>query len=168
LIRGVKKYARAGGADMTAEAERYWKEFEDSTGEHVEARCMGQWLGPDAPNNAVWGLLVLTDRSLHFIGQESTNWFSGLFTLRGKTEGTPVKKIIAREELLSLNEAKRGFLVRLTGPGFPHFSITWKLSEGGEGFAIFEVDDRTGFIKTLRGAISASKAADTGDSGKSL
>ena len=140
---------------MTEEAERFWKEFEESTGERVEARCMGQWLGPDAPPEGVWGLLVLTDRSFHFQGQKSANWLTNLFGARSRSEGKPVTMVVPRESLEALKERPKGFMTRLLGPAFPRFSISWSLPDGGQGTASFEIDDRSGFMEALRKAMPA-------------
>ncbi len=139
---------------MTPEAEEYWREYERSTGEVVAARAMGQWLGPGAPREGVWGILVLTDRSFHFMGRKSENWVRGLLTLKGRSEGEPVEFRVPREALLGLTEPRRGWLSRILGSSFPSVTLTWTAAgESEPSRAVFDVDDQRGFLAALREAL---------------
>lgn len=139
---------------MTAEAEEFWREYERSTGEAVEARSMGQWLGPGAPKEGVWGILILTDRSFHFMGRKSENWVRGLFTLKGRSDAEPVEFRVPREELRTLDEPRRNWLSRLLGPAFPELTLTWsRVDEPEPVRAVFRVDDQRGFLEALGKAL---------------
>lgn len=144
---------------MTQDAELFWREFEKTTGERVLAKAMGQWLDPPSQKEGMWGLLVLTDRSFHFMGQKSGNWLAGLFSLRGRADGDSVKFSVPRDDLLSLEEPKPGFWGRLLGPAFPRITLLWRPSEGsGEARGVFEVDDQSGFLGALRDAVREASA----------
>ncbi len=139
---------------MTRDAETFWRDYERDTGETVEARAMGQWLGPGAPREGVWGILVLTDRSFHFLGRKSENWVRGLFTLRGREDPEPVEFRIPREALRGLEEPRRTWLSRILGAAFPEIALSWDPAAGGEASrAVFNVDDQQGFLDKLRGAV---------------
>jgi len=139
---------------MTPDAEQYWREFEKTTGERVEAKAMGQWLNPPSQKEGMWGLLVLTDCSFHFMGQKSGTWLAGLFNLRGRADADSVKFAVPKDDLLSLEEPRNGIWGRLMGSAFPRISISWRsVGEAGEGKAVFEVDDKSGFTQALRKAM---------------
>lgn len=146
---------------MTQEAEVFWRDYEASTGERVEARAMGEWLGPNAPKEGVWGLLILTDRSFHFLGQKSDKWVHSLLRFRGGSEVPPVRIDIPRESLTALVAPKRTGLARLLGAGFPEFSVSWTLPEkAGAGRAVFSVDGQQGFLEALRKALPPAASAE--------
>lgn len=140
---------------MTRDAETFWIEYERTTGETVEGRAMGQWLGPGAPREGVWGILVLTDRSFHFLGRKSENWVRGLLTLRGREEPEPLEFRIPRKALRNLKEPRRTRLSRILGASFPEVTLSWDPVDGGEASrAVFNVDDQQGFLDKLRGAVT--------------
>ncbi len=139
---------------MTAEAEEFWREYERSTGEAVEARSMGQWLGPGAPREGVWGILILTDRSFHFMGRKSENWVRGLLSFKGRSDAESVEFRMPRGDLRSLEEPRRGWLSRILGSAFPEITLTWNPVEGTEpARAVFHVDDQRGFLEALGKAV---------------
>ncbi len=141
---------------MTEDAEAFWRDYERSTGETVEARAMGQWLGPGAPREGVWGILILTDRSFHFLGRKSENWLKGIFTLKSRAEGEAVEFRVPREDLRSLEAPDRGWLSRILGSPFPEVTLTWNPAGGGEPVrAVFNVDDPQGFLAKLGAAAGA-------------
>lgn len=139
---------------MTQEAEQFWRDFEKSTGERVEAKTMGQWLDSSSQKEGVWGLLILTDRSLRFMGRKTGSWFSNLFKSPTRSEDKEVTLVVPRGGLLSLAEPKRGGMGRFWGPAFPRVRVSWgTCGETVPGDAIFEVDDHDGFLAVLRNAL---------------
>ncbi|NLJ46766.1 MAG: hypothetical protein GX430_09415 [Treponema sp.] len=142
---------------MTEEAEAFWRDYERSTGQIVEARAMGQWLGPGAPREGVWGILILTESTFHFMGRKSENWLKGLFTLKGRGEEEAVEFRVPRENLRSLEEPRQGWLTRLLGASFPEVALTWTTAGGADpGRGVFNVDDQQGFLEKLRSAAGRS------------
>ena len=138
---------------MTQEVEDFWKEYERSTGETVTARAMGQWLGPGAPKEGIWGILILTDRSFHFLGRRSENWVSGLLSLKSRPDAEPVEFRVPREDLISLEMPEKRGLARLLGPAFPESTLSWKRpGETEPARAVFTVDNQGGFLEALRKA----------------
>jgi len=144
--------------------ELYWKRFEQETGERVEARTMGQWFEGASADDGLWGLLVLTDRSVRFRHQPSDNWFSSFVKNQSRSSSPrgPIEIVVPRDRLVGLEEARRGFLDRLFGPAFPRFRLRWRAApgEGGsadadEETALFSVDDRQVFLEALRNALPA-------------
>ncbi len=145
---------------MNEEADRYWKEFEESTGERVEARALGQWFGSEA-GEGVWGLLILTERAFHFRGQNSDNWFLGLFSGRGRKAPEPIEFSVPRESLVSLQEPRRSGLDRLFGSAFPTFTLTWRPRDPSDpGTGRFSLDNQHRFLEAIRRLFPASMPGD--------
>ncbi|HWQ10603.1 MAG TPA: hypothetical protein VN436_15890 [Holophaga sp.] len=135
---------------MEDEVARFWREFEEETGEHVEAKSVGE-LYEGTGGEGVWGVLVLTDRNLWFKPVPSTNWMASLFRTRTPLPSSPnaaEKPLrIPREGLLALAEPEaRGWFSR---PAFPILTATWQ--EGGEVHSRrFSVDPSTDLLARLR------------------
>ena len=141
---------RPGGGAVEDEVARFWRAFEEETGERVEAKSVGE-LYEGTGGEGVWGVLVLTDRSLWFKPVPSTNWMASLFRARPlagpsrKEAEQPLR--IPREGLLSL--AEPGPARWFSRPAFPILTATWQ--EGGEVHTRrFSVDPSTGLLTRLR------------------
>ena len=142
---------------MTQEAEEYWSNFERTTGERVAARAMGQWFETPSLKEGVWGILVLTDHSFHFLGQKAGSWLTGLFGRRGRQDAQPVTFVVPRDSFLALKCPRPGFLGRLFGPAFPRITLSWRMpGDAAARESVFEVDDESGFIKALQEAVPGS------------
>ena len=133
---------------MEDEVVRFWRSFEEETGERVEAKSIGE-LYEDAGGQGIWGLLVLTDQSLWFKPVPSTNWMASLFRPRvlsaRQAEGSILR--IPRDQLVSLTEPcpRRWF----SRPAFPVLTVTWR--EHGElRSRRFSVDPSTDLPARLR------------------
>jgi hypothetical protein len=145
---------------MADAADLYWKEFESATGEQVEARSMGQWHQEPGASDGLWGLLILTDRSFRFKHEPSENWLSSLFKRQNPSgKHGPIEMVIPRENLVSLEEPRRGFLAGIFSSTFPRFRLGWNKPGGTETeFAYFSADDARGFLTALRKAIPAKES----------
>lgn len=138
---------------MTDDARAFWQDYERTTGQAVEARAMGQWLGPGAPREGVWGILILTDSTVHFMGQKSENWVKGLFSLKGRSEEESVEFRVPRRNLRSVEEPRRGWLSRILSSPFPEVTLIWDPVGGPEpGRAVFNLDDQHGLLAKLKAA----------------
>ena len=137
---------------MADEAAEFWSEFEKETGEKVEARCIGQYLGMDDGAAGLWGLLVLTDKSFRFKYMPSDNWLSSLFKRASKSSKPrgPVEITIPRGDIAAVDVPKRDFLARLFGPAFPRLTIS---AQDGTKY-LFTLDPSGGFLKAMENAIS--------------
>jgi hypothetical protein len=137
------------------EATEFWRTFEGDTGEKVSSRSIGEWLRPSAPS--LWGLVILTDKSLRFKHLPSENWLESLFKKNplGKAESDkPVDIVIPLGELEAKLEEKRGIIARIVGPAFPRFTAKRR---GEETEYLFSVDPSSGIISALK-ELSAAKA----------
>jgi len=144
---------------VTAEAERYWKDFETETGELVEKQAMGQCFAENEGDEGCWGLLILTDRSFRFREVPSENWLSSLVkgrrTLERKRE--PLELIVPREGLLQAQSPRLGFLSRLFPPPWPRFQLSWRDGVTTRECS-FAVDNHDRFIEGIEAAL-ASRAS---------
>jgi hypothetical protein len=135
---------------MADDATKFWDSFEKETGEKVQARSMGELFRPSDRGSGVWGLLILTDKSFRFKHMASDNWLLSLFRRADRSSGPERIEdiVILRENILAVQTPKRGFLERLFGPAFRHFSI---LSTGAEGelHHQFSVDPSSGLLAAL-------------------
>jgi hypothetical protein len=117
---------------MDAEVARFWQEFEEETGERVEAKAVAE-IYEGASDQGVWFLLVLTDRSLWFKQVPSDNWISSLFRPRvlsnaaRKAEDATLK--IPRENLRSLIESGKKVRRWFPKPGSHRVTLTWQEGE---------------------------------------
>lgn len=140
------------------EAKEFWDAFESETGEKVEARSIGEYYRDGDESSGIWGLVVLTDKSLRFKHMPSDNWFSALFKMGGRSSKqakAPIELAIPRSDILSMEGPKRGFLARLVGPAFHRFSVTAR-SEEGERRYLFSIDPSSDIIPSIEKAISAA------------
>ncbi len=104
----------------------------------------------------VWGLVIITDKSFRFKHMPSENWLLGLFKKTNKSAGDrekPVDIVIPRDELEAEVAGRRGFLARLMGPAFPHFSVK---RAGADEKYVFSADPASGLLAALA-AIAAAK-----------
>lgn len=142
---------------MADEAERYWKKFEEETGERVETRAMGQWYeDPAGGGDAIWGLFVVTDRSFRYRYLPSESWMTSLFGNRNESsrKREPMEIVVPRGEILGLTERSGGFLSRLFGSSYVDFKLTWKASGGAaEVHSCYFAGERS-FIGKLRTFLS--------------
>lgn len=135
---------------MDEEVARFWQEFEEETGERVEAKAIGE-LQEGGEGRGVWFLLVLTDRSFWFKQVPSDNWVTSLF--RPRTFSVSTRKAdeytlkIPRESLLALAEPKaKGWFAR---SAYPLVTLSW--TEGGAiQSRCVSLDPTTGLLQRLR------------------
>jgi hypothetical protein len=145
---------------MADEATEFWNAFEKETGEKVEARSLGEWYESEG-GAGLWGLLILTDKSFRFRHMPSDNWMTSLFKRVGNSpKRERVDICISRENLVSFDSPKRGFLAKLLGPAFPRVCIASR-GETGESRYSFSVDPSTGLIAALERALGGYAARDS-------
>lgn len=137
---------------------RYWRKFEEETGEKAEARAMGQWESREG-REALWGLLILGERSLRFRSFPGESWMERLFAAKPRGEGREEKLeiVIPLDAVLGFREPPRGFWKRLFGPSRLLFSLEWREGEGlrRESFSA----DTPRFIEALGRALETRGAA---------
>jgi hypothetical protein len=150
---------------MADEATEFWKAFESETGEKVEARGMGEWFRGGNEARGLWGLLILTDKTVRFKYMPSNNWFTSLIKRAGSDASDrerPIDIAIARENVTELIPPKRGFLARILGPAFPRFSLAAR-GDGGEERYIFSIDPSSGFLPALARILEKAGEAEPRD-----
>jgi len=135
-------------------AIRYWKRFEEETGEHPGARSVGQWLG-ESEREGPWGILVITDRSLRFRHMPSDNWLNRLFRPREveETGAGPTEIVVPLSSITALRDPDRGLWARLFGPRQTLFKVTWTDDERARTES-FNADSRR-FVEALREALGS-------------
>jgi len=137
---------------------RFWHEFEEETGERVEARAMGE-LHQEDGGPSVWFLLVLTDRSFWFRQVPTENWLTSLFQPRTLSPAKAQEHTlrIPREDLLALEEPKpKGWFTR---SAYPVLTLSWR-SGGATRARRFSMDPTTDLLPKLRELLSpASREA---------
>lgn len=138
---------------MDEEVAGFWREFEEETGERVEAKAIGE-LHEGGEGRGIWFLLVLTDRSFWFKQVPSDNWITSLF--RPRTLSVSARKAeaytlrIPREALVALEEPKaKGWFAR---SAYPVVQLSW-LQEGTDQARRFSLDPTTGLLARLRGLL---------------
>jgi hypothetical protein len=143
---------------MDDEAAEFWSAFESETGEKIEARSMGELYQTSGRDSGLWGLLVLTDKSFRFKYMPSDNWLSSIFkkTSRSSKPKETHDIVVPRGDIISINAPKGGFLARLFGPAFPHFTIAFHDAEG-EKLHSFSVDPGSGLLAALMKAAPATE-----------
>jgi hypothetical protein len=148
---------------MADEAAEFWSAFEKETGEKVEARSIGEWYKGNDAQLGLWGLLVLTDKSFRFKHMPSDNWLLSLFkrAARPSEPKQPIDIVIPRGDIVAVKAPKVGFLARLIGPAFPHFSVK-RRAEEGETLFVFSADPSSGLLAALIKAAPATEATDDG------
>jgi hypothetical protein len=143
---------------MEKTAEQFWADFEAETGEKVEARAMGTYREPGDRGEGVWGLVVLTDRSLRFRFMPKQARLMSLFAKQREPESVsvPVDIVAPRADVASISIPKRGFFARVFGPAYPPFEVEWR--EGGETKrACLSADPSTGLYEALATAFPAAE-----------
>ena len=138
---------------MDKTAERFWADFEAETGEKLEARAMGMYFEPGSRGEGVWGLVILTDRSLRFRFMPKQVQFLTLFSRPKEPEVIEAKPdfVAPRAEILSVSIPKRDFFARVFGPAYPRFELAW--SAGGETKRVFiGADPTAGLLERLAAA----------------
>jgi hypothetical protein len=145
---------------MADEAAEFWSAFERETGEKVEARSIGEYYKDGDGGIGLWGLLVLTDKSFRFKHMPSDNWLMALFKRadRGSGPKEAFDLAIPRDDIVALIPPKRGFIARLFGPAFPHFSLKRRGHESEESY-IFAADPSSGLIAALAEATGAKASS---------
>jgi hypothetical protein len=92
---------------------------------------------------------VLTDKSFRFKHMPSENWLTALFKKANRSAPQKIHDVaIPRDDILAIVTPKRGFVARLFGPAFPHFSIRCKTGDGETSYA-FSVDPGSGLLAAL-------------------
>lgn len=136
------------------EAERFWTAFEAETGEHVVGRAIGIWHNPGV-SKGLWGLVILTDRSLRYKYMPSQSLILGLF--RAPNGNSPSREevniVMPFEQIRSIKEQERGWFSRIFGSPFPRVSISWGPSEAERHSEDFSIDPSTGLVEKLRNTI---------------
>ncbi len=140
---------------MDEAAVRYWKKFEDETGEKPGMRCVGQWSAGGA-REGLWGILVITDRSLRFRHLASDNWLARLFKPRD-AEGAasePVEIIVPLSSVTEVRTPEKNWWSRIFGAQQLQFEVSWASIEGPRS-EVFGADSRQ-FVEALRKAVASN------------
>ena len=138
---------------MDEAAQRYWKKFEEETGEKPGARCVGQWLGGGS-REGLWGILVITDRSLRFRHLPSENWLARLFRPRDAEDAAsePMEIIVPLSSVTNVRTPDKGWWGRIFGTQQLQFEVNWTAIEGSRT-EVFGADSRQ-FVEALRRALA--------------
>jgi hypothetical protein len=134
------------------EVVKFWQEFEEDTGERVQAKAMGE-LFEGNREKGVWFLLVLTDKSFWFKQVPSDNWVTSLFKSRALAPSSKradeFTLSIPRENLESLIEPGHGLKGWFSKPAFPVLTLSWR-----EGDSVssrrFSIDPSAELLPRLR------------------
>ncbi|HUX36635.1 MAG TPA: hypothetical protein VMV44_01915 [Rectinemataceae bacterium] len=137
---------------MDEAALRYWKKFENETGEIPGTRAVGQWFQA-GEREGLWGLLVITDKSLRFRHLPSDNWLNHLFTSRAREESTPesIEIVIPLAFIAEVGSPDRSLWSRIFGSQQASFIVDWSTAEGPRRES-FSADSRR-FVEALRSAL---------------
>jgi hypothetical protein len=92
--------------NINADAAEFWKGFEETHGEQVQAFCLGLYLrGCAAIENSIWGLLIATDSGFRFHHFAQEGWISALSRLTAGGSGKGPKEVsifIPKEKIISV------------------------------------------------------------------
>ncbi|MCF7927517.1 MAG: hypothetical protein K9L68_00375 [Spirochaetales bacterium] len=153
----------------TDEVKQFWDSIEEELGQKIHIYTMGQYLGgyPDI-DEALWGLVYLSDRELHFKHFPSNNWFSlltrmgnsgGLFSrMQGNLQSKEVDFVIPFESLSKIYDIQRpGFFRKVFTNYTPELVVEYQLSDGKDRTLILSIEkDLYEFYEQLKKLSQAS------------
>ena len=129
------------------EAEKFWKEYEEKTGEKVYAYSLGRYLeGWDEFPGPLWGLLIVTQGGFRFHHFPQEGWLSGLSRLTtggGKEPPSEKTFFIPWEHIISAElKTEKSWLKRIFFSSLPRFILFYRDDGGGEHILAAETDKR--------------------------
>lgn len=137
---------------MDDEVLKFWQEFEEDTGERVQAKAVGE-LCDEGGERGVWFLLILTNKAFWFKQVPSDNWIASLFKPKALSASSRREKdltvVIPRGDLVSLVEPGRGTRGWFSRPIFPRLVLSWREGEDLRTRS-FSVDPSTDLLARLR------------------
>ncbi len=137
---------------MDEAALRYWRKFENETGEIPGDRAVGQWY-QEGGREGLWGLLVISDKSFRFRYLPSDNWLNHLFASRSRDDSTQesIEIAIPLAAITAVESPERGLWSRIFGSQQASFMVDWSGVEGPRRES-FSADSRR-FVEALRSAL---------------
>jgi hypothetical protein len=94
-------------AQKRNDPEKFWREYEEKTGEKVLARSLGQYVSGwdefgDLSAGPLWGLIIATSGGFRFHHFPQVNWLTSIMRF-GSNDTNPTEKtvFIPREKIIS-------------------------------------------------------------------
>lgn len=140
---------------MDNSAEEFWKKFEADTGEKMVVASMGQYF-EHGEKTGKWGLIFLTDRSLHYKHMPSNNSFLSLFSMNkpADTSGKEIELVFPLDSILTVINPKRTWKDKLFGSPFQNFSIEVSGLDGGRKKFGFSTDPSNKLAERLEASLA--------------
>jgi hypothetical protein len=140
---------------MDNSAEEFWKKFEADTGEKLVVASMGQYF-EHGEKNGKWGLIFLTDRSLHYKHMPSNNSFLSLFSMNkpADSSGKEIELVFPLDSILAVNSPKRTWKDKLFGSPFQNFSLEVAVVDGAGKKIAFSTDPSNKLVERLAASLA--------------
>jgi len=129
--------------------DEFWREYEEKTGEKVEARGLGKYIsGWDEFDqkkwNGIWGLIVTTSGGFRFHNFPQNSWIDA-FTHFTAKESPKEKLIFIPEEKIKSSEVikEKKLWKKIFLPSPPYLVIKYLDEAGSERKLIFETEYNT-------------------------
>ena len=148
-------------------ADDFWREYEETTGEKVLARTMGQYLSgwdefDKTANSPLWGLAIVTSGGFRFHHFPQQNWLDAVFR---SGAGTPKEKtlFIPKERIISAVLPKETkWWKKLLGPALSVLRIQYTDEDGHEKQLVIQTEFKTdGFLENLKSSACQCTSADS-------
>jgi hypothetical protein len=139
-------------------ADDFWREYEEQTGEKVLAKALGQYISgwkefDDAGTTPLWGLAIATSGGFRFHHFPQQNWLDALIRPPA-TSGTPREKTLfipAGSIVSAVLQSETRWWKKLLAPNLPQLKIRYRIEEWPERELIIQTEYNTeGLIENLR------------------
>ena len=135
--------------------DEFWREYEEKTGEKVEARGLGKYIsGWDEFDqkkwNGIWGLIVTTSGGFRFHNFPQNSWIDA-FTAYAAKEPPKEKTIFIPKEKIVSSEMKteKNWWRKIFIPSPPHLVIIYLNEAGSERKLIFEAEYNSAYLFSI-------------------
>ena len=131
----------------TVTIEKFWRDYEEETGETVMAKAMGQYIdGWDDFPQHLWGLVIATSGGFRFHHFAERSW---IMSVPGLYSGETLKEkkiFIPRQAISSAELAvEKRWWKRILGSSIPHLIIRCQI-DGTEKTVSIEVGREAGAV----------------------
>ena len=128
------------------EADAFWQEFEEKTGEKILSRGLGKYISgweefDKRGWDGIWGLLINTSGGFRFHHFPQSSWIMALTSFTGKNKPTEKTLFLPKERIIStelLKEKKWWKMIFSSSP--PLFIIHYTDETGAEKQMAFEAE----------------------------
>ena len=126
--------------------DKFWREYEEKTGEKVLARSLGRYMSGweefDSKGwSAIWGLIIATSGGFRFHHFPHQSWLEVLTQFSDREEPKEKTIFIQREKILSAMFIKESrWWKKILSPAPPRLLITYRDETENERQLILEVD----------------------------